>query len=282
MPWHDGHFRISHPREPWKAEPPIFVHAPLNTLKGKAGTKARGQYTAAKRSFDMNAAVDVVARCISKSASDRIVSYVLGGGRDAIIVMPHPAFDDDEGAASVSTSDTPLNAIPFAYAGYLCKTTGCSVDEELVQSARVGRTKLSKWARFIYQPSFGGAVRTDRPYIIADDVTTTAGTMAALRSYIVRNGGHVLFCTALANQSGREQLFSITPETQLVLKDALGVDFEPYWLETVGHSLECLTEFEGRFLRGWCDEQAKQGHTGGDKLLQRLRDRIDEAAATCG
>lgn len=278
MPWIDGHIQVSHPREPWAGEAPeIIVHGALNTLKGKKGTADREAYIAAKRGFDMDAAFQIVERTVSKAGCDSIIAHIIAGGCKARIVMPHPDFDDeDDPGASVGLT----NALPFAFAKYLKDITGRAVDEEIIQMARVGRTKLTKWQRFLYQPAFGGAVRTDEPYILIDDVVSTAGTLAALRSYIVRNGGTVLCATALANGVGKNQPFPITPETSSNLVEAYGAGFAPYWRETFGHEVGCLTEAEGRFLRTWSDEEKSQGVGVGEPLLQRLRTQFDEVAAS--
>lgn len=278
MPWVDGHIRVNHPREPWdEGTPDIIVQTSLNSLKGKSGSPNRAIYERAKRGFDMEAAYEVVQRCLTKVACDSIVAHVIAGGLNARIVMPHPDFDDEEGG---SPERGLTNAIPFAYADSLHALTGRPIDQEIVQSARVGRTKLSKMQRFLYQPSFGGAVRTDEPYILVDDVATTGGTLAALRSYIIRNGGQVLFATVLANHSAKNQPFPISVETHRVLTNRFGIDFEPFWRETIGHEATCLTEFEGRALGDWCNEQAADGDGGGKPLLHRLRARLDAVAAT--
>lgn len=278
MPWVDGHIRVNHPRQPWAdGEGDVFVHGALSTLKGKKGSKDRAMYEAAKHGFDMDAAFKVVERTVSAVARDSIISRIIAGGCKARIVMPHPDFDDEDGKPG---SGKLTNAIPFAFSKYLKDVTGRSIDEEIIQAARVGRTKLNKWQRFLYQPAFGGAVRTDEPYILVDDVVTTAGTLAALRSYIVRNGGTVLCATALANGAGQNQPFPITQETITSLAEAYGDGFAPYWCETFGHEASCLTETEGRFLRAWCDETENEGIGAGEPLLQRLRARFDEVAAS--
>ena len=278
MPWENGHYSVSHPREPWSPDtPPVLVHAPLSVLNGPKKTPARKAYVAAKREFDIGAAFEVVERTVRQDTLDSIIAHVVSLGINCRIIMPHPAFDDDDGAGH-AVADRPRNAIPFAYANYLSKLISRPVDEEIVQIARVGRTKLAKWPRFLCQPSFGGAVRVDEPYIIVDDAVTTAGTFAALRSYIVRNGGSVIFTTALANSTGVNCQLAIGPEIHKVLLEAFGNGFEPFWFNTIGHQVGCLTEAEAQFLRENADVWKSEGCVVGDELLQRLRDRIDEAA----
>ena len=282
MPWVNGHIEVSHPREPWgNCAEDIFVHSKLSDLKGKPNTRHREQYEGAKLRYDMDAAVTLVEQCVSRVGMDKIIAHVIGGGRNARLVLPHPAFDDEDGADG-SLGTHPTNALPFAYAAYLKVHTGCEVDEEIVQTARVGRTKLTRWPRFLYQPSFGGAVRNGQPYIIVDDVVTTGGTFAALRSYIIRNGGSVLFGSAIANSSGNHQRFSMTENSRNVITQALGGGLEPFWLATVGHELKCLTEAEAKFLGNWCHEEQAKGSPSADELLQRLRAEFDSAASKQG
>lgn len=247
-------------------------------MKGKKNSADHDAYRAAKHGYDLDAADVVVQRSLARSTIDSIVAHVVVSGLNGRIIMPHPAFDDEDGIKCLSHGDRPNNAIPFAYANYLSALTGLPVDEEIVQAARVGRTKLGKCARFLYQPTFGGAVRLDQPYIIVDDAVTTAGTMAALRSYIVRNGGTVIFATALASSTGKNRPFAVRPETVQVLTDAYGGGLNPFWVETVGHEVQCLTEVEGLTLGEYSDAEQKEGCPRGDALLQRLRARIDAAA----
>jgi hypothetical protein len=272
MGWNNGRYCVDHPREPWgAAKAEIFVHTSLKAMYGDEDQKH--QYKAAKLRFDQAAADLVAERCMTDKAIDGIVDQLFyHGGEHARLVVPHPDFADPE-------SPSPNNAIPFAYAGRLSETLGLEVDEEILQVSRVGRTKLNRMQRFLYQPSFGGAVRRDQPYIIVDDVVTTAGTMAALRSYIVRNGGRVLFATVLAHKSGKNQRLPITDGTYGVLQRFLGGGLEPFWLETIGHNVTCLTENEARVLGEWCDEKIAEGTRAGEPLLQRLRARLNEIAS---
>lgn len=279
MPWtKDGHYQVSHRRVPWRADTPdVIVHASLTTMNGAKGLE-RASYVAAKKKFDQSAADAVVRRCLKEAKIEEIVDRIVyGDGLRARLVIPFPDFDDDD-----CTGNAMTNAIPYAYAAQISEITGLPIDEEIIQSARVGRTKLTRWQRFLFQPEFGGTVRTDQPYILVDDVMSTGGTLAAMRSYIERNNGTVLFATVLANRSAENQQFPISEETLKELNATLGGGFEPFWLETIGHEASCLTEFEGRVLIDWCkdDEQAEKKSRAGPPLLQRLRTHIDAVAAS--
>lgn len=284
MTWVDGHICVSHPREPWESDtPPIIVQNRLDVMKGPKRSPQFDAYSSAKMHFTMGAAEEVVRRCLTVEARDKIVAYTIGRhGLDARIVIPHPPFDDTNGDAIVSPSDVPINALPFAYAAYLSRTIGCPIDREIVQNARVGRTKLTKWPRYLFQPQFGGVVRPRQAYILVDDVVSTGGTFAALRSYIVRNGGRVVFATALANGTGQHQEFAVSKQTVNLLLQFFGGELDQFWTETIGHGIGCLTEPEARFLGEWSNEQEAEGCPRGPELLQRLRAKLDEAAAKQG
>src|SRR5262249_55733597 len=138
-------------------------------------------------------------------------------------------------------------------------------------SARAGRTKLNTWLRYLCQPSFDGEVSKDRPYVLVDDVITTGGTLATLRSYIVSSGGTVAGTTALAHKNGVHQKFAIADETFGVLCKTYGQELPLYWTETFGHGPASLTDAEAQFLALFKWEP-------GNEPVQRLRERINQAA----
>lgn len=233
------------------------------------------QYERAKTAFDMPAAVDIVSRVANPRTLDLIVDRLIETNLPPIIVVPHPEYDsgepDDPGA------DLPRNALPFAYSAYLAADFGCEVDEAIFEINRPGRTKLSLFPRFLWQPAFAGSVRADRAYILADDVCTLGGTLAMLRSYIVEHGGTVIAATALANASGENQDFKIAEGTLRVLKSQFSDAIQDLLIEEVGHGCECLTETEGQALVRWGEEQCSDCGTGASSL-QRLRTRLAQAA----
>ena len=216
MSWSEsGDVSVSHSREPWGGliAPKTIVHCQLERLKGTASSLGRqgiayaAAYQAAKSKFRIEMALDIVERCASGDALDRLADVVVECGAAPIFVLPHPPFDDEQGIGHQHTHvvSKPTNALPFAYAAFLAQTLGGSVDGEIVQASRVGRTQLNRWLRFLCQPSFCGNVSTEQPYIIVDDVVSTGGTLAALRSYIVACGGRVIATTSIADAQGRDR-----------------------------------------------------------------------------
>src|SRR5690606_39045267 len=90
-----------------------------------------------------------------------LLGRVLLSGLRPIVVSPHPAFDDDD----VIDHDAPYrsgprNALPFALSARLRLMLNGIADDTIVQGARVGRTKLPRFPRFLYQPHFVGGVAT--------------------------------------------------------------------------------------------------------------------------
>ncbi|NBB82379.1 MAG: hypothetical protein GVY28_03145 [Alphaproteobacteria bacterium] len=283
MKWQDGHVRVSHPRAGWTSSDPaeILVHVRLDRLKGSdrqaAGAAQRKRlYECAKFALDFEAAAELVRDMLDEVVIDRIVDDILRHEAVPIIVFPFPGFDDEDAVeADLVERDEPTNALPYAFANGLAEILGCDVSDDTIQKARVGRTKLNRWLRFLCQPAFTGSVDRHRPYILVDDVVTTGGTFAALRSHIVREGGSVICATALAQQKGRNLPFPIAPSTLGVLHSEFGEELSAYWLETFGHEISCLTEVEAQILV----DMAQERRAGRDQPLQRLRDHINEAAA---
>lgn len=269
-----------HQRYPWTADCPklIFAHCRWDQLKGtyKKSVKeaARGTeiYVRAKKMFDHDAAADLVEKWVSKRAIDKIIDCVIAANKPPVIAIPHPEFDPLEPAGDPLS---PTNALPFAFAAYLAAELGGSIETEIVEVARPGRTRLGRFPRFLWQPSFNGTVRQDCAYVLADDNCTAGGTFAALRSHIAANGGTVAAVTALSNGSGKDCPLPIAETTVDVLLSTYSAGITSLWIEEVGHEIKCLTELEGAFLADW----GRGPGTRGPEPLQRLRDRLADAAA---
>lgn len=271
-----------HKREPWTAGPEnVFVHCRWDQLKGtyKASAKeaARGteKYERAKLHFDEQAAAELVDSAIRPAAVDAIIDALLIVNKPAVIVVPHPEFNalDPSGKDALSIT----NAIPFAFAAYLAQELGGSIDTEIIEVARPGRTRLGNFPRFLWQPCFDGAVRQDCAYIIADDNCTLGGTIAALRSHIVRSGGTVAAVTSLSTNHGLDFRLPIAPSTVDVLLSVYSEEISALWIEEIGHDVPCLTEPEGVFLAKWGQDPAS-GARPGASAIRRLRDRLSAAA----
>lgn len=265
----------------------VLVHGRLDVLQGTSQglgdsrKKIARAYARAKTLNDMAAALDLVDMIYSAQIEDALAERIVAGGRLPIFVSPHPAFDDEHLVDVDAAKRTgPRNALPFAYTAKLQASLGGEVDKIIVQAARVGRTKLNRFQRFLWQPNFVGDVRTDRPYIVVDDAFAIGGTLAALVSHIVGGGGTVLATTTLAHPSGRSVPFALTEGTLAALQEEYGAGTTGFWKEVIGHEIACLTEVEGAFLVQWAQEQLA-GARAGDEKLHALRDRLLKAR-DCG
>lgn len=290
MQWVNGDVRVSHPRASWgpSGDEWTMVHCRIDHVNGN--NQSYGDlrkeyyrtYLAAKHQFDMKSAYEIIDRCIVPSVMDVMARFIGELSQRPILIFPHLSFDDDDGIdGKVPIGKLPTNAIPFALAEYLANTLGCDVNQNIFQSARVGRTKLTTWMRFLCQPSFEGSVDLNQPYILIDDVFTTGGTFASLRSYILSAGGSVAGTAALAHKNGVHQKFAIAGQTLGVLNSLYGPGLTEYWTRTVGHAPSNLTEAEAEFL-AFHARTEWSSVARGPELLQCLRERINRAAATGG
>lgn len=286
MLWEEGSVKVNHPRVVWghAGDDETLVHCRLDQLKGSdpALNAQRATYTSAydraKKHLDFEIAFEIIERCANEETVDLLADRVFYSDLPIEIIYPHPSFDDEDGSAM---GDDPkrgtTNALPVAYARYLAERLGATVNEVVIQSARVGRTHLPRWLRFLCQPTFDGPVATDRSYLIVDDVISTGGTLAALRSYLLRNGATVAGTTAIATKTGLHQKFAIADQTVTMLRSTYGSGLSRYWTGTFGHDIAHLTEAEGQFLLGAVARDWPG--TSGDAALQRLRERINQAAS---
>jgi hypothetical protein len=277
-----------HERQPWghAGDDRVIVHCQLSLLNGTLqmrkeeldwSKRQKQLYDKAKYYNDHDAAAELVERCVDEKKITAIAELVARSVTRPIIVFPHPSFDDEAADGHLPVEKGKVtNAIPFVFGAYLAETVDADIETNVVQAARVGRTQLKEFTRFLWQPRFDGPIVPRRPYIIVDDVFTVGGTLAALRCHIIRSGGTVLCCSTLAHGSGKDQNFAVARASLDVLEELFGPGLGQYWKDTIGHEIHCLTDGEAVRLTKWGEKQAGNP----DERLHALRERFAQAAAT--
>jgi hypothetical protein len=253
-----------HIRRPWVGGETVYVCAKLTVLNGnEPGLPAsrRPLYLAAKLGGSQDSAAKIVTACISDTVIDRIIddtaSFMMKG-TPLVCVVPHPPFDDLDGVgADLAGRPRVRNALPIQYAAQLKEILDAEIDTEIVEIGRVSRTKLRR-----FPSRFDGAVRQDAAYILVDDVFTSGGTLAALRSHILGAGGTVAAVTTLAHGSGQWQPLALSDGTWHELCSIYGRDLDPFWRREIGHDARNLTEAEGRTLARWGTYQSSRPPRG--------------------
>ncbi len=140
-----------------------------------------------------------------------------------------------------------VNAIPIALAQALSEALGLPYDDALVQTNVVAHTGADGFSRLARQAAFKGPVRRGTNYVMVDDFVGQGGTFANLRGWITKRGGNVIGAVALA---GRWYSAKLTPSKDQLdeLERKHGRRLERWWKEHFGHTFDCLTQSEARYL----------------------------------
>ena len=236
------------PRVPWRDFPDAVL------LATEPRTRQHREYAGAK-SGDAAAAGRLVAALVEESdlAAIRTLLARATGDPPPVLVSAH-AYEREG-----------FNAIPGALARLIGKHFGLPCDTRVVQSNIVGHTGADGYGRLARQAAFEGKVERDREYLMVDDFIGQGGTLANLRGWLQKRGGRVIGAVVLA---GKPYSAKLNPaEEQLhELERKHGRSFEKWWREHFGHTFDCLTQSEARYLTRSPDADT-------------IRDRL--AAAVC-
>ncbi|EOF6019036.1 LPD38 domain-containing protein [Salmonella enterica] len=215
-------------RTPWQKDfPDVVLHARL----GEA--TAHRDYEAAKGG-DKDAAYRLVSDVLTKDAVDKIRNII--GNREVLLAAVH------------AEEASGRNKIPQAMADILGKVLHQVVDDNIVQTKRVGRTGQDGFGRLANQPEFSGNVRSDLPYFIVDDTLTQGGTLAGLKGYIESHGGRVIGASALTGKQYSARM-ALSPQTLSQLREHFGgTGLENWWKQQYGHGFDGLTGSEANYL----------------------------------
>ena len=275
---------IPHLRTPWRGDEIVRVCGRLDALKGTGRRPAWrrdqfvGLYNQAKFRDDTDSAIQIIRDMVPDDALvlDRIIDDAephMKRGTPILLACPSPAFDAPEDLALANRKLISVNALPHTLATELAGAIGGEPDIEIAQVARVGRTKLTGLQRFLWQPNFAGEVRRDAAYILVDDVLTKGASFAAMRSYVLSQGGTVCSYVALAHGSGNDRSLALTARVRDELIALFGNEFSGFWRREIGHDMESLTDAEGLSLIEWWRKADKRS---GASPIQRLRDSLLE------
>jgi hypothetical protein len=196
-------------------------------------------YDAAKNHEDRIAALSLVHSFLNTPDNHAQLLLLKQNYPDAIIVPVHAIEAKGK------------NRIPEMLADYIGKRTGIEVDDSIIQTNRVHRTGKDEWHRFAFRPSFDGEVKSERNYIVVDDVFSNGGSFNELRLYIEKNGGKVVHAVALS-LGGHGNEIAPNPEIIKALVDKYGPDTLSLFLQEInlyGGNYKALTNPEAFALR---------------------------------
>ena len=217
------------PRTGWRGFPDAVL------LAAEMDTKRHSDYVAAKSGNPQAAAklVEALVDDAGIAAARRLVDR----GSDGISRLVCAHAYEREG----------LNAIPAALAQLLCERLGIPFDRNVVQTNIVGHTGADGYGRLARQAAFGGEVPGGRAYVLVDDFIGQGGTLANLRGWIEKQGAKAIGAVGLTGKPYSAKL-KPTKEQLDDLRRKHGRDFEKWWREHFGHSFDCLTHSEARYL----------------------------------
>ena len=217
------------PRAAWKA----FADAIL--LAGESRTRQHPEYPGAKAG-DAVAAANLVYSVVDEAGTARVraLSEVSESGQ-TLLVSAH-AYERQG-----------VNAIPAALAKLLNERLVIPFRITVVQVNIVSHTGADGYGRLARQPRFEGDVDKGREHVMVDDFVGQGGTLANLRGRIEQQGGKVVGAVVL---TGKPYSAKLNPSQEQLheLRQRHGPDFESWWRENFGHSFDCLTQSEARYL----------------------------------
>lgn len=223
-------------RDNWIRE---YYGCPSDT--GMMSTFDDSGYHAAKTLGDVKAAIEICRHILNRTYRFRVKRQLADleakGYGDPIFVAP--------------CKPTSKNALAKKTAEFLGKKLKIEVDNKIQEVPCPSRRDLDRRAKFFQRPQFTGEVEKGRLYIMVDDMVTTGATLAELRSYIVKNGGHVAFACSLASCDGMDKQLNPSGDNlnkvQRMFK-ALGGTVRDCLKNNTGLTPDTLTDAEADFL----------------------------------
>ena len=115
-----------------------------------------------------------------------------------------------------------------------------------------------------------GEAETGRKYLLIDDFLTLGGTLAGLRSHLLKQGGDVVGVATLG-KSRFTVRFSPAEDTLAALR-ARFPGLEAKWPNFAGQPFEALTEGEAKYLLGFESEAALVERIWGANAARNIRE----------
>ena len=217
------------PRAPWRDFPDAVLLAPESV------TTKHPRYAAAK-SGEAEAAFRLLEELVQDDAVATVRS-VIDAATDAKPALVSAHAYERQG----------YNAIPASLSKLLGRRLGLPFQSHVLQTNLVGHTGADGYGRLARQATFGGSVEHGQDYVMVDDFIGQGGTMANLRGWVEKQGGNIIAAIALTGKPYSARL-NPTEEQLNELITKHGREFERWWREVFGHTFDCLTHSEARYL----------------------------------
>ena len=217
------------PRVPWRNFPDAALLAP------ERETRVHPEYAAAK-SGDATAAARLVTALINEENLARVGSLLDRRDEGRPLLVSAHAYEREG-----------LNAIPAALARLISERFAIPFDTEIVQTNIVGHTGADGYGRLARQAAFDGKVESGREYVMVDDFIGQGGTLANLRGWVEKKNGKVIGAVGLTGKTYSAKL-NPTLEQLHELREKHGPELENWWRKQFGHTFDCLTQSEARYL----------------------------------
>jgi CRISPR-associated protein Csb2 len=221
---------VQAPRAIWNSFPDVVI------LSAEADVKTHPRYAAAKAG-DAGAAADLIGDLVSDAATARV--------RDALEAHSPGTRPTIISAHAYETGG--VNAIPSALAELLASRLSLRHETRVVQVNVVAHTGADGYGRLARQAVFDGPIVKGDPYVLVDDFVGQGGTLTNLRGYIHKHGGKVVAATTLTGKPYSARLVPFQEQLD-ELRRKHGREFERWWKRQFGHTFDCLTQSEARYL----------------------------------
>ncbi|MBR3425322.1 MAG: toprim domain-containing protein, partial [Neisseriaceae bacterium] len=220
-------------RSAWGDFPPAITNADLGDLKNDP------DYSAAKAG-DIERARNLVNRLLKEETIEQMIAQFQPRINTTILL---PVLAEET---------VGKNKIPLAVAEMVSKQTGLPYTTSIFQTNHIGRTNKNADSRLLFQATFGGTVEKNKDYILIDDTLTMGGTVAALRSFVIQNGGRV---SGVMVMTAQQRSLQLAPSAELLDNIRLkhGENIENFLQKELGYGLTELTNAEASHIYAYAN-----------------------------